>query len=111
MIFGYTSVDKRVEKVLKEHFDYSVDPVNQEVFQGIVKQGMDDLVDKYSMAIFYMLVMMNSLENDGSKEVKSFLTMHKYNIFSLHDKTDNPSAILKMLNEILKKQGIEEIDF
>ncbi len=63
------------------------------------------------MAIFYMLVMMNSLENDGSKEVKSFLTMHKYNIFSLHDKTDNPSAILKMLNETLKKQGIEEIDF
>ena len=71
----------------------------------------DDLVDKYSMAIFYMLVMMNGLENDGSKEVKSFLTLHKYNILSLHDKTDNPSAILKMLNETLKKQGIEEIDF
>ena len=106
----YPSVDDRVRKILQEHFDYSVAPEYEEIFQGIVKQGMQDLIDKYSIAIYFMLVMMDALDNDGSKEVTSFLTVNKYKIYTLLDKTDDPHANLELTNEVLRKKGVEEIE-
>ena len=82
-MFGF-GLKSKTEKVLLDHFSYPVSNLKRHVFNALVKQGKSMGQNEYSIAIYYMMINMNTLvepwddseyENSESeqKEINDFI--------------------------------------
>ncbi|MDB0059011.1 hypothetical protein N9F35_02270, partial [Gammaproteobacteria bacterium] len=124
-MFGF-GLKAKTETVLSDIFFYSVAPSMRPVFNGLVTQGKGMGQNEYSIAFYYMMIMMNSLiepfeshgveidsYKDGTDEdreaVKTFIEGHAARILkNLHLANSPESDIKEMLQPILEKVGLAE---
>ena len=129
-MFGL-SLKEKSETVIKELFLYAVNPSQRPIFNSVVHNGKIAGQNEYSIAFFYMMVMMNSLiapfdsghkevglidprENrtdEENKEIEEFIKGHTNIILdNIHLANSPESEIKAMIIEILTNSGIEEND-
>jgi hypothetical protein len=124
-MFGF-GLKAKTERVLSDIFFYSVAPSMRPVFNGLVSQGKSMGQNEFSIAFYYMMIMMNSLiepfevegmmidsfndKTDKEKEtVKTFIKDHSDRILkNLHHANSPESDIKEMLQPILEKVGLAE---
>ena len=110
----------KTKNVLLEHFNYPVSDLKRFMFDGLVKQGKSMGQNEYSIAIFYMMVCMNTLfENSGDyqrdeseeKDAQDFVMKNAKIIVSIMHLANSPEAdIREMLQQILIKSGLADPD-
>ena len=104
----------KTEKVLEKEFSYDVPEFQRPFLIGIAASGASVNQNEYSVAIFYMMVMMNLLAepplgspertDEEKKQNKKFIKEHSKNILRIMHKANSPvSDIEELLNEIHKK--------
>ena len=104
----------KTEKVLEKEFSYYVPEFQRPFLIGIAASGASVNQNEYSVAIFYMMVMMNLLAepplgspertDEEKKQNKKFIKEHSKNILRIMHKANSPvSDIEELLNEIHKK--------
>ena len=122
-MFGF-SLKEKSEKVIEELFLYAVSPMKRAVFNSVVYNGKINSQNEYSIAFFYMMVMMNSLittydTGDGTidpsehrdeneeKEIQDFIEGHATTILSnIHLANSPESEIKEMLADICSRAGL-----
>lgn len=110
----------KTKNVLLEYFNYPVSDLKRFMFDGLVKQGKSMGQNEYSIAIFYMMVCMNTLfenpegyqrEASEEKEIQDFVTKNAKIIVSIMHLANSPEAdIREMLQHILVKSGLADPD-
>ena len=120
-MFGF-GLKSKTEKVLLDHFSYPVSNLKRHVFNALVKQGKSMGQNEYSIAIYYMMINMNTLvepwddseyENSESeqKEINDFIDRNGKIIGQIMHLANSPEAdIREMLKEIVMKSGMAEPD-
>ena len=124
-MFGF-GLKAKTERVLSDIFFYSVAPSMRPVFNGLVSQGKGMGQNEFSIAFYYMMIMMNSLiepfeaegmmidsfddKTDKEKEtVKTFIKDHSDRILkNIHLANSPESDIKEMLQHILEKVDLAE---
>jgi hypothetical protein len=124
-MFGF-SLKEKSEKVIEELFLYAVSPMKRPVFNNVVHNGKITSQNEYSVAFFYMMVMMNTLiapydTDDGTiepsenrdekeeKEIQDFIEGHATTILNnIHLANSPESEIKEMLAEICTRAGLIE---
>ena len=122
-MFGF-SLKEKSEKVIEELFLYAVSPMKRAVFNNVVHNGKINSQNEYSIAFFYMMVMMNSLitpyyTGDGTidpsehrdeneeKEIQDFIEGHATTILNnIHLANSPESEIKEMLADICSRAGL-----
>ena len=115
-MFGF-GLKAKVERVIEDDFNYLVSDIQRLTFNGLVSQGKAMDQNEYSISIFYMMIMMNSLadpmkgherDEKGQKDVEDFIQLHSQNILKVIHLANSPeSEIKEMLNEVLAKVNLE----
>lgn len=120
-MFGF-GFKKKVKKIIKKEFSCEIDYFHNSFFKYICEQAKNMNQNEYSVAIYYMLIMMNTLIGD-ERESKSkdftyteeFFEKHSNTIKTILHKANSPQTeILKSLNEVyenlnlLKKQKLNK---
>jgi len=120
-MFGF-GLKSKTEKVLLDHFSYPVSNLKRHVFNALVKQGKSMGQNEYSIAIYYMMINMNTLvepwddseyENSESeqKEINDFIERNGRIIGQIMHLANSPeSDIEEMLLEIIVKSGMANPD-
>ena len=120
-MFGF-GLKSKTEKVLLDHFSYPVSNLKRHVFNALVKQGKSMGQNEYSIAIYYMMINMNTLvepwddseyENSESeqKEINDFIERNGRIIGQIMHLANSPeSDIEETLQEIIVKSGMAKPD-
>jgi len=120
-MFGF-GLKSKTEKVLLDHFNYPVSDLKRHIFNALVKQGKSMGQNEYSIAIYYMMINMNTLvepwddseyENTESeqKEINDFIERNGRIIGQIMHLANSPEEdIREMLKEIVMKSGMAELD-
>jgi len=126
-MFGF-GLKSKTENVLLDHFNYPVSDMKRPVFNALVKRGKSMGQNEYSIAIFYMMMNMNSLAEpklfddeemnkeyarteSEKKEVNDFIWRNGKIIGQIMHLANSPeSDIEEMLQEIIVKSGMAKPD-
>jgi len=108
-MFGF-GLKSKAKRVIREEFFYEVSYMHEPTFNAIYQQGKMLGQNEYSIAIFYMNVMMNVLIENKKEfggdlnEVEHFISKHTSNINRIIHQANSPeSEIRKMLDQINKE--------
>jgi len=108
-MFGF-GLKSKAKRVIREEFFYEVSYMYEPTFNAIYQQGKMLGQNEYSIAIFYMNVMMNVLIENKKEfggdlnEVEHFISKHTSNINRIIHQANSPeSEIRKMLDQINKE--------
>jgi len=108
-MFGF-GLKSKAKRVIREEFFYEVSYMHEPTFNAIYQQGRMLGQNEYSIAIFYMNVMMNFLIENNKEfggdlnEVENFISKHTSNINRiLHLANSRESEIREMLDQINKE--------
>ena len=112
MVFGF-GLKAKIERVIEDDFNYLVSDIQRPTFNALVSEGKAMDQNEYSIAIFYMMIMMNSLadpmegyerDEKGQKEAVDFIKLHSQNILRVIHLANSPESDIKeMLDDVLKK--------
>ena len=118
-MFGF-GLKAKTKNVLLDHFNYPVSDHKKYMFDGLVKQGKSMGQNEYSIAIFYMMVCMNTLfENSEGyqrdeaeeKDVQNFVMRNAKIIIGMKHLANSPEAdISEMLQQIFIRSGLADPD-
>jgi hypothetical protein len=108
-MFGF-GLKSKAKRVIREEFFYEVSYMYEPTFNAIYQQGKMLGQNEYSIAIFYMNVMMNVLIENNKEfggdlnEVEHFISTHTSNINRILHQANSPeSEIREMLDQINKE--------
>jgi len=108
-MFGF-GLKSKAKRVIREEFFYEVSYMYEPTFNAIYQQGKMLGQNEYSIAIFYMNVMMNVLIENKKEfggdlnEVEHFISKHTSNINRILHQANSPeSEIRDMLDQINKE--------
>ena len=121
-MFGF-GLKAKVKRVIREEFFYEVSYMYEPLFNNLYQQGKMLGQNEYSIAIYYMTVMMNVLV-DNQKEypgdlqvVDQFIKKHTSNINRIIHQANSPEAdIRNLVNEVnnnfalVKKKSLQKIE-
>ena len=108
-MFGF-GLKSKAKRVIREEFFYEVSYMYEPTFNAIYQQGKMLGQNEYSIAIFYMNVMMNVLIENNKEfggdlsEIEHFISKHTSNINRILHQANSPeSEIREMLGQINKE--------
>ena len=110
-MFGF-GLKSKAKRIIRNHFAYEVSYIGEATFNLIYRQGVLLNQNEFSIAIQYMLVMMNLLvENylnntdiSDSKEVEDFIQKHTSNINRIIHLANSPEAdIRNLIDEVTNR--------
>jgi len=123
-MFGF-SLKEKSEKIIQELFSYSVAPIHAPVFNNILHHAKTTGQNEYSVAFYYMMVMMNTLvtpseaeeiaginpnasrDDSQQEEINNFIKTHASTITNNIHLANTPEREIKqMLDEVLSNAGI-----
>jgi len=111
-MFGF-GIKSKAKRVIREEFFYDVSYMYEPLFKNLCEQGKMLGQNEYSVAIFYMMLMMNTLienqkeflgEDKDLGDVDHFINTHTRTINRIIHQANSPeSEIREMLSQINKE--------
>ena len=108
-MFGF-GISSKAKRIIREEFFYDVSYMYQHIFKNLCQHGKMLGQNEYSVAIFYMMMMMNTLiDNQKDRDtkdmsrVKDFIDLHSSTILRILHQANSPeSEIRNSLDEVNK---------